>query len=74
MTNTLTGTHAFDWITQFSNAFHGAQQTLTDLDRLAGDGDFGTNIASALRRTADGLPDREIASFATVFGATSRGS
>ena len=73
MTDTITGAVAFEWITRFTNNFHGAQERLTDLDRLAGDGDFGTNIASALRRTTDALPDREIASFATVFGATSRG-
>lgn len=73
MTDTITGTIAFDWITSFSNNFAGAQERLTDLDRLAGDGDFGTNISSALRRVSDQLPDREIASFATVFGATSRG-
>ncbi|TPW77867.1 dihydroxyacetone kinase subunit DhaL [Schumannella soli] len=73
MTELIAGTHAFDWITRFTHAFGAAQQALTDLDRLAGDGDFGTNIASALRRTSDALPDRDIATFGTVFGAMSRG-
>ena len=73
MTISISGTIAFDWITHFADNFHAAQDRLTELDRLAGDGDFGTNIASALRRATDALPDREIASFATVFGATSRG-
>ncbi|WP_368497016.1 DAK2 domain-containing protein [Herbiconiux sp. A18JL235] len=72
-TDLVTGHLAFDWITRFATDFATAQERLTELDRLAGDGDFGTNIASALRRATDKLPDREIASFATVFGATSRG-
>ncbi len=73
MTDSITGAIAFDWITRFANDFAAAKERLTDLDRLAGDGDFGTNISSALRRSTDKLPNREIATFATVFGATSRG-
>ncbi|WP_022888147.1 DAK2 domain-containing protein [Agromyces italicus] len=73
MTNLITGQSAFDWINRFTLRFAEAQDRLTDLDRLAGDGDFGTNIASALRRTSDALPTRDSATFVTVFAAASKG-
>lgn len=73
MTDTITGPVAHDWITRFAVDFEAAQDRLTDLDRLAGDGDFGTNIASALRRATAALPERETATFAAVLSATSRG-
>lgn len=73
MTTSLDGTAAHHWITQFTRVFDHAQQGLTELDRLAGDGDFGTNIASALRRVNAALPVVEDATYRNVFTAASQG-
>ena len=73
MTTHLDGTTARAWISTFCDTFQESQQQLTNLDRLAGDGDFGTNIASALRRVDDALPSPAVATFTTVFAATSKG-
>ena len=73
MTTHLNGTIARAWITTFCDTFHESQQQLTHLDRLAGDGDFGTNIASALRRVGEALPSPADATFTTVFQAASKG-
>lgn len=73
MTTTLDGALAHTWIRSFSDVFHASEQQLTELDRLAGDGDFGTNIASALRRVAENLPECPDATFASVFTAASTG-
>ncbi|GAA1735159.1 dihydroxyacetone kinase subunit DhaL [Brachybacterium phenoliresistens] len=73
MTTSLDGIAAHAWITEFQEAFDRSQQRLGDLDRLAGDGDFGTNIASALRRVSEALPTAEGATFRSVFTAVSRG-
>ena len=48
MTNLINGTAALTWITSFNDRFDSTQAYLTELDRLAGDGDFGANISSAL--------------------------
>ncbi|WP_104168863.1 dihydroxyacetone kinase subunit DhaL [Arthrobacter sp. SX1312] len=73
MSTTIDGTTAHAWITEFTRTFTHAQQRLTDLDRLAGDGDFGTNIASALRRVDNILPATADATYRTVFTAASLG-
>lgn len=73
MNNLIDGTAALTWITSFSERFGSTQAYLTELDRLAGDGDFGTNIASALERTHAGLPDAAEATCINVFQAASRG-
>ncbi|WP_204250230.1 DAK2 domain-containing protein [Mycolicibacterium goodii] len=38
------------WILTFTDKVIDAEDQLTELDRLAGDGDFGWNVSSALRR------------------------
>lgn len=73
MTNLIDGTAALAWINSFTERFSSIQSYLTELDRLAGDGDFGTNIASALERTHAGLPDTAEATCINVFQAASRG-
>ncbi|MEY2848084.1 MAG: dihydroxyacetone kinase subunit [Actinomycetota bacterium] len=70
---TIDGTTAHAWLVRFTEIFGEAQQQLTDLDRLAGDGDFGTNIASALRRVEGALPAPGESTFRSVFEAVSRG-
>ena len=44
-----------DWMRRFFAAFDREQQTLTDLDRQSGDGDFGANLRSALARARTAL-------------------
>lgn len=73
MTDSIDGDGAYAWITEFRTRFASTQDYLTDLDRLAGDGDFGGNIASALDRTRQALPTSDEASYATVFAAASKG-
>jgi dihydroxyacetone kinase-like protein len=73
MTNLIDGSTALAWFTVFSERFSSTQAYLTELDRLAGDGDFGVNIASALERTQARLPPAAEATCTTVFEAASRG-
>ncbi len=73
MTARLDGAMALAWITSFSDRFAMSQHDLTALDRLAGDGDFGTNIASALGRVKDALPSADHATCASVFAAAATG-
>jgi dihydroxyacetone kinase-like protein len=73
MTSLIDGNAALTWITSFSERFDSTQAYLTELDRLAGDGDFGVNIASALERTQAGLPVASEATCNAVFAAASRG-
>ncbi len=73
MTNLIDGSTAPAWFTVFSERFSSTQAYLTELDRLAGDGDFGVNIASALERTQARLPPAGKATCTSVFEAASRG-
>lgn len=73
MTNLIDGSTALAWFTAFSERFSSTQAYLTELDRLAGDGDFGVNIAAALERTQARLPPATEATCTTVFEAASRG-
>lgn len=73
MTDRIDGGTAHAWIVEFHSRFTEHQDYLTNLDRLAGDGDFGGNIASALERTQSALPSESDATYGTVFGAASRG-
>ncbi len=73
MRTRMDGQGAYDWLRTFMRTFGDAQQQLSELDRLAGDGDFGTNIAGALRRVDAALPTRDDATFRSVFEAVSRG-
>ncbi|MFD5224786.1 dihydroxyacetone kinase subunit DhaL [Microbacterium sp. NPDC058342] len=73
MTENIDGRIALEWISEFEARFARAQERLTDLDRLAGDGDFGVNIASALQRASAALPAAVEATHRSVFAAASRG-
>jgi dihydroxyacetone kinase-like protein len=69
----LTGPFARRWIEQFVADFAAQAKVLTDLDRQAGDGDFGANLMSALGK-AQGFIDRlQPDDFADVFDAVSKG-
>ncbi len=72
-TDTLDEAFARRWLTEFVARFEAQAKVLADLDRQAGDGDFGTNLGSALRR-AEGFLDRDNPrTFAEVFFAISKG-
>jgi dihydroxyacetone kinase-like protein len=45
------------WIERFAAVFASSRDLLDDLDRQSGDGDFGTNLESAMERVAQGLED-----------------
>lgn len=51
----------------------GSAQRLGDLDRRSGDGDFGTNIAAALRRARTGIESEPPTDYAGWITAVSRG-
>jgi dihydroxyacetone kinase-like protein len=55
VTGTLDAAATRAWIERFAEVFAEHREQLDDLDRQSGDGDFGTNLESAMRRVADGL-------------------
>jgi len=57
MSGTLDAAATRAWIERFAEAFASNRELLDDLDRQSGDGDFGTNLESAMRRVTDGLAD-----------------
>lgn len=73
MTTELTGPDARAWVARFVDAFTAEREALTELDRRAGDGDFGTNLAAALRRATARLEAGPAASAAEVFTRVSEG-
>ena len=60
-----------DWMRRFFAAFDREQQTLTDLDRRSGDGDFGANLRSALGRARIALDNTETATPGDVLDVVS---
>ena len=60
------------WITGFAEAFRSAQSELDELDRRSGDGDFGSNLLSAIERLERALevaPTTASAAFGDVSTA-----
>jgi dihydroxyacetone kinase-like protein len=57
MSGTLDAAATRAWIERFAEAFASNRELLDDLDRQSGDGDFGSNLESAMRRVTDGLED-----------------
>lgn len=70
---TLDGAFARRWVAEFVASFAREARRLGDLDRQAGDGDFGTNLTSALAKAEGFLARLEPESFAEVFDAVSKG-
>ncbi|GAB3210428.1 dihydroxyacetone kinase subunit DhaL [Marinactinospora thermotolerans] len=63
MTTGFTPAQTSQWVDGFIATVERAEPELTDLDRRSGDGDFGTNMTTALRRTRDALvrnPPRDL--------------
>jgi dihydroxyacetone kinase-like protein len=72
-TDPLQDRFARHWLAEFVADFDRHVALLTDLDRQAGDGDFGVNLTSALAK-AQGFLDRLApVGFAEVFDAVSKG-
>lgn len=61
------------WMNTLFEAFLARTGALGDLDRGAGDGDFGTNIASALRRARSNIDDTSAGDYTSLLTALSRG-
>lgn len=71
--NELTGPDARAWVQRFIDTFADEREALTELDRRAGDGDFGTNLAAALRRATTRLEKGPADTPAEVFTRVSEG-
>ncbi len=69
----LDGAFARRWVEQFRTTFTASAQRLGDLDRQAGDGDFGANLTSALGRASHFLEADDPQTFAAVLSAVSKG-
>ncbi|WUI33354.1 dihydroxyacetone kinase subunit L [Nocardia sp. NBC_00416] len=61
------------WVQTMFDAFLDRTEVLADLDRRAGDGDFGANIAAALRRARAGIETEQPRDYAGRLTAVSRG-
>jgi dihydroxyacetone kinase-like protein len=70
---TLTAEDVRAWIDRFINDIDSRFAELTELDRRAGDGDYGTNLRSALRRAAANLEAGPADTPEAVFTAVSNG-
>ena len=70
-TSELTGTETRAWLLAFADRVNKDEDELTELDRQAGDGDFGWNISSALKRVRTALAEIDAAHPAEVFQAVS---
>ncbi|MFQ1003833.1 dihydroxyacetone kinase subunit DhaL [Modestobacter sp. SSW1-42] len=72
MTAALDRTAARRWVEAFAADFETQRERLTELDRAAGDGDFGANLRSALGKVQQRLaadPDTARGVFAAVSDA-----
>ncbi|MEU3307764.1 DAK2 domain-containing protein [Nocardiopsis sp. NPDC006832] len=67
----LTGAETRTWLLAFAERVIADADELTELDRKAGDGDFGWNISSALKRGREGLAGIEGDHPAQVFQTVS---
>lgn len=70
---TLDVRSAVSWIEAFATLFEQHREELNDLDRRSGDGDFGTNLRSALEHVASSLAAGGLHSVGHVFAAVSEG-
>ena len=70
VSTTLDGPFARRWVDAFATDFETQRERLTELDRAAGDGDFGANLRSALRKVEQRLA-ADPATARGVFAAVS---
>jgi dihydroxyacetone kinase-like protein len=69
----LDGTFARRWFDRFQTIFATQAERLADLDRQAGDGDFGANLTSALARAQGFVDADDPRTYADLFFAVSKG-
>lgn len=69
----LTGPDAREWMQRFIDVFHQQRDVLAELDRRAGDSDFGTNLTSALRQASRRMSGGPSDSASAVFARVSEG-
>ena len=67
MADQLSPAHVQRWIHGFIDAVEEEVDHLTDLDRRSGDGDFGTNMVGALRRSREAMADADVATAGILF-------
>ncbi|MEZ2389698.1 DAK2 domain-containing protein [bacterium RCC_150] len=73
MNPTLADDFGRRWVTSMFETLLARTATLGDLDRRTGDGDFGSNIASALRRARQEVDERTPHDYPGWVNAVSRG-
>jgi dihydroxyacetone kinase-like protein len=69
----LDAAFARGWVDRFRATFATQAERLADLDRQTGDGDFGANLTSALRRAQGFVDADDPQTYADVFFAVSKG-
>jgi dihydroxyacetone kinase-like protein len=72
VSTTLDATAVRKWIDEFLDTLERERGALGDLDRQSGDGDFGTNVETSLRRARADLGALDSTAPAAVFGAVSK--
>ena len=72
MAGSLDGDAVRAWLAGFTAAFRSATAELDDLDRQSGDGDFGTNLRSAIDRIDADLASAAVSSPAEQFTSVSK--
>jgi dihydroxyacetone kinase-like protein len=72
-TTTLPTDFGARWVSTLSESFLGKTDSLGDLDRQVGDGDFGSNIATALRLTKSNIDQGAPETYSQWVTALSRG-
>jgi dihydroxyacetone kinase-like protein len=68
----LTDAQVVAWIGRFARTVMSDEAELGELDRLAGDGDFGANVASAARKTVTGMAESPALRAESAFATLSR--
>ena len=71
MGETLDGDAVRAWIAEFVDAFRARRAELDELDRRSGDGDFGSNLLSAVESVERKLQGAPAASVSEIFAALS---
>ncbi|WP_017574046.1 dihydroxyacetone kinase subunit DhaL [Nocardiopsis halotolerans] len=67
MAEQLSPSHVQRWVDGFVDTVVEKSDYLTDLDRRSGDGDFGTNMVTALRRSREAMAGAEATAAGTLF-------
>lgn len=73
MSRELSGPDTREWMQRFIDLFTQQREALAELDRRTGDGDFGTNLASALRQASRRMFEGPSDTASAVFARVSEG-